>query len=559
VGWYGLIAHADTLTNRARLVIMSGVLLALLLSALDQTIVATAMPRIIADLGGLNYYSWVFTAYLLTSTAAMPVFGKLSDLYGRRPFMLMGAFVFIVASAFCGLAQSMPFLIVMRGIQGIGGGAMMVNAFSIVGDLYPPAKRGKWQGLTATTFGFASVLGPALGGYLTDNFSWRWVFYVNLPIGAIALVVIFLTLPRHSGSGRRHTIDYLGVASMVTAMVSILLAFVWAGDLFAWWSAPFFGLLLLGFITGAGFLWVESRAAEPILPLHLFHIRLYSSGVAIMFLAGMAMFGLAVYIPLFMIAVLGSSATGAGIATIPMSVSMSLASTLAGLIIARTGKYKLHLFLSSLLLVFGLFLLTQMGVDTSTPTVYRNVIIAGLGTGAMMPIVTLVVQNAVPYQFLGTATSGIQFFRSIGQTIGVAIYGSIVVARLELEIPRQLTSDMSAPLSPASAALVRNPRTWLNSILPDQLQQELASSTVHGESLMTAIPHALRDAFAASLHDVFLVCGVMAVLIVIAVLTLQEVPLRQSNLEGGVIASSHGEGYVPAPALSLASDEGQGD
>jgi EmrB/QacA subfamily drug resistance transporter len=559
VGWSALIAHADNLTNRARLVIMSGVLLALLLSALDQTIVATAMPRIIADLGGLNYYSWVFTAYLLTSTAAMPVFGKLSDLYGRRPFMLLGALLFIAASALCGLAQSMPFLIVMRGVQGIGGGAMMVNAFSIVGDLYPPAKRGKWQGLTATTFGFASVLGPALGGYLTDNFSWRWVFYVNLPIGAVALVVIFLTMPRHSGTGRRHTIDYLGVATMVTAMVSLLLAFVWAGDLFPWWSPPFFGLLLLAVAAGAAFLWVEDHAAEPILPLHLFRIRLYSSGVAIMFLSGMAIFGAAVYIPLFMIAVLGTSATGAGIATIPMSVSMSVASTAAGLIIARTGKYKLHLFLSSLVMVIGFFLLAQMGVNTSTATVYRNVIIAGLGTGALMPIVTLVIQNSVSYRFLGTATSAIQFFRSIGQTIGVAIYGSIVVARLELEIPRQLTADMTAPLSPAAAALVRNPRTWLSSILPDQLQQELAGASVHGVSLLTAIPHALRDAFAASLHDVFVLGGVLSAMIVLAVLTLQELPLRHSNLEGGVVASSHGEGYAPAPALSLASDESPSD
>jgi EmrB/QacA subfamily drug resistance transporter len=554
-----VIVHADSLTNRARLIIMSGVLLALLLSALDQTIVSTAMPRIIAELGGLNYYSWVFTSYLLTSTAAMPVFGKLSDLYGRRVFMLLGAALFLVASALCGIAHSMPFLIIMRGVQGLGGGAMMVNAFSLVGDLYPPAKRGKWQGLTSTTFGLASVIGPAVGGYLTDNLSWRWVFYVNLPIGAIALVVIFLTLPAHAGSGRRYKIDYLGVSTMIAAIVPLLLAFVWAGDLFAWLSPPFFGLLALAVAAGTAFLWVESRAAEPILPLHLFRNRLYTAGSAIMFLSGMAIFGAAVYIPLYMIAVLGSSATGAGIATIPLSVAMSVASTIAGLIIARTGRYKVHLTCSALLMVAGFLLISRMSLSTSTAEVYRNVIIAGLGTGALMPIVTIVIQNSVPYQFLGTVTSTIQFFRSIGQTIGVAIFGSIVVTRLAVEIPRQLTPDLTAPLSPSALVLVRNPRTWLSSVLPQQLQQELAGAAVHGQSLLVAVPHALRGAFASSLHDVFLISTALSALIVLAVLTLREVPLRKSNLEGIVLAASSDESRAPTPVLALAVEDGSGD
>src|SRR5947209_4671052 len=257
------------MTNRARLIIMSGVMLALWLSALDQTIVSTAMPRIVAELGGLKYYSWVFTAYLLTSTAAMPIFGKLSDIYGRRTFMIAATVLFLAASGLCGFAQSMPMLILLRGIQGIGGGVMMVNAFSIVGDVFPPAVRGKWQGLTSTTFGLASVVGPALGGYLTDNLSWRWIFYVNLPVGAIALAVIFLTLPAHSGRERRHSIDYWGVTTLVLGVVPLLLAFVWAGDLFSWLSPPFFGLLALAIAGIGGFLWVESRAEEPILPLQL--------------------------------------------------------------------------------------------------------------------------------------------------------------------------------------------------------------------------------------------------------------------------------------------------
>jgi MFS family permease len=278
-----------------------------------------------------------------------------------------------------------------------------------------------------------------------------------------------------------------------------------------------------------------------------------------MFMSGMAMFGAAVYIPLFMIAVLGTSATGAGIATIPMSVAMSLASTVAGLIISRTGKYKLHLIGSAVLMLVGFLLLSRMSVQTSTLTVYRNVIIAGIGTGALMPIVTIVVQNSVPYKMLGTVTSAIQFFRSIGQTIGVAIFGSVVVARLEVEIPRQLTPDITAPLSPAAAALARNPRTWLSAILPDQFQQELAAASVHGQSLLVAVPHALRDAFSSSLHDVFLIGAALSTLTLLAVLTLQEVPLRKSNLEGAVLASGHADGPSPTSALPLVAEESSGD
>lgn len=551
-----MFAHADRMTNRARLIIMSGVMLALFLSAIDQTVVSTAMPRIVAELGGLNYYSWVFTAYLLTSTAAFPIFGKLSDLYGRRNFTLGGTVLFLVTSALCGLSTSMPMLILLRGIQGIGGGIMMVNAFSIVGDIFPPAERGKWQGLTASAFGLASVIGPAIGGYLTDNLSWRWVFYVNLPIGAVALAVIFFTLPTQAGSGRRYKIDYLGVSALIAALVPLLLAFVWAGDLFAWFSPPFFALLALAGLFTVGFLWIESRAAEPIIPLNLFRNGIYAAGNAIMFMSGMAIFGASIYIPLYMIAVRGDSATGAGLAIIPMSFAMPASSTLAGLIVSRTGRYKLQIVLGALTMVGGYFLLSTMSVATGTLTIFRDTVIVGIGTGFMMPIVTIAVQNAVPYEFLGTATSAIQFFRSIGQTIGVAIFGSILVTRLAVEIPKQLTPDLMAPLSPAAVRLAQNPQTWLDPILPPQLQQELAHASVGGQSLLLAVPNALRGAFSSSLEEVFLIGALLCVLVVLTTLTLREMPLRRTNLD--ILATSHGEGFMldpNEPELALAGEE----
>lgn len=533
--------------------------MALLLAALDQTIVSTAMPRIVADLGGLNYYSWVFTSYLLTSTAATPIFGKLSDLYGRKPLIVGGMLLFLAASGLCGLAQSMPMLVILRGVQGIGGGVMMVNAFSIVGDLFPPSERGRWQGLTSSTWGFASIVGPTVGGFLTDSLSWRWIFYVNLPIGAAAFVVIAVTMPSIRHGGRRHSIDYLGVAALLSCIVPLLLAFVWAGDLFPWSSPQFAGLLGVAALGAAAFLWVERRAPEPILPLHLFNNRTYTACVVTMFIFGMAMFGAAVYIPLFMIAVLGSSATGAGLATMPLNVAGLLASTGAGLLVSLRGKYRVQVIGAVIVLALGEFLLAAMDTSTSTLTVYVNMVIVGLGMGALMPVLNIVVQNAVPYRFLGTVTSSVQFFRSIGQTIGVAIFGSILASRLAVEIPRQLTPGLSGQLSDSALAMIRNPRTWLSPVLPPELRQELAQQAASGRPLLVEVTAALRGAFAGSLHDVFLISAGLSLLAVLAVLTLREMPLRTSNLEA--VLAGQGEGF-PSPtserALALASEDGGG-
>ncbi|MGI8551735.1 MAG: MDR family MFS transporter [Dehalococcoidia bacterium] len=545
-------------TNRARLIIMSGVMLGLLLSALDQTIVSTAMPRIIADLGGLSFYSWVFTAYLLTSTAAVPIFGKLSDLYGRKPFYMGGITLFLITSGLCGIAQSMPMLIVLRGLQGIGGGIMMANAFAIIGDIFPPAERGKWQGLTSSVFGLASVLGPFIGGFLTDNLSWRWVFYVNLPIGAVALFVLSVVLPSIQSSGRRYAIDYLGVAGLLATVVPLLLTFVWAGDLFAWFSAPFFALLALALVSGAAFIWIERHAQEPILPMYLFRNPIFTSAALIMFLSGMAMFGATVYMPLYMVAVRGASATSAGLATMPMTLAMVVASTSAGQIVSRSGRYKALVITGAVIMVSGMGLLALMTINTSTPAVYRNMVVVGVGIGLLMPILTIVVQNALPYKVLGTVTSSVQFFRSIGQTVGVAIFGSILTTRLAVEIPNRFSTNIADRLSPAAFAMARDPKSWLSPILPPQLGRELLHPADGGAPAFGLVQNALRGAFSASLHDVFLIGASLGVIAVLGTLTLKEIPLRKSYADE-VKLSSHAEGAFAEPefgALALSGEDG---
>ncbi|HLZ68860.1 MAG TPA: MDR family MFS transporter [Dehalococcoidia bacterium] len=517
-------------TNRARLVIMSGVMLGLLLSALDQTIVSTAMPRIIADLGGLSYYSWVFTAYLLTSTAAVPIFGKLSDVYGRKPFYMAGIVLFLASSALCGLAQNMPELVLFRAIQGVGGGVMMANAFAIIGDVFPPAERGKWQGLTSAMFGFASVVGPTLGGYLTDSFTWRWVFYVNLPVGVIALVVLWFTLPWRRRLGVQHAIDYLGVATLLAGVVPMLLAFVWVGDQFAWFAPQFFGLLIASLALLVAFVLIERRAAEPILPPQLFRNRTFVSGAVIMFFSGMAMFGATVYMPLFMVTVRNASATRAGLTVIPMTLSIVLASVISGQLVSRTGRYRYLIIGGALAMMVGTFLLSTLGVDTQTIVIYLFMVVVGAGVGLSMPIITIVVQNALPYRVLGTVTSATQFFRSIGSTIGVAIFGSILTTRLGSEIPNRLPLEVKSSLPATSLKTVQDPKVLLSPVGGDQLLAAFRPLGQDANRLLGATTEAMRHAFAASLSDVFLIGGAVAIIAFLATFTMEEVPLRSGHI-----------------------------
>src|SRR5438105_1765886 len=408
------------LPRRDLVLTVGGLMLGLLLAALDQTIVGTAMPRIVAELRGFEHYAWVTTAYLLTSTAVVPISGKLSDMYGRKFFLLGSSIMFVLSSALCGLSQDMTQLIVFRGLQGIAGGVLTSTVFTVISQIFPPAERGRIQGVFSGIFGLASIIGPLLGGYLTDNLSWRWVFYVNLPVGVIAIAVLWLSFPNIRPVLRERRIDFLGAGTLVAGVVPLLLALSWGGNDYPWASPTILGLFGIAAIMLVVFGIVERRAAEPIIPLSLFGNRIVSVSVLALMLMAIGMFGTILFIPLFIQGVIGTSATQSGTVMMPMMMVMVTSSILGGQNISRTGRYKLIGLFGMTVMALGLFLLSGMGPNTDYLTVVRNMIIIGIGLGPTMPVFTLAAQNAVKMSQLGVVTSMTQFSRSIGSTLGVA-------------------------------------------------------------------------------------------------------------------------------------------
>jgi EmrB/QacA subfamily drug resistance transporter len=541
------------LRGRQMAIAMAGVLLGLLLSALDSTIVGTAMPRIIADLGGLDHYAWVATSYLLTSTAAVPIFGKLSDIYGRKWFYIGGLVLFMAASALCGLSHSMTELITFRGLQGVAGGILTANAFAIIGDLFPPAERGKWQGVSGSVFGIASVVGPALGGWLTDGPGWRWVFYVNLPVGVLAVIVLMLGLPAIRPHEPR-PIDWLGAATIIGATVPLLLAFSWGGTEYPWNAPQIIALLTLAMVMTALFLFAEWRAEEPIISLDLFRNRTFVVSVLAMFLVGAGMFGAIMYIPLFMQGVLGQSATASGAILTPMMLSLVAASTIGGQIISRTGRYKWASVSGLTLMGIGMWLQTRMGLDTTAAEAVRNMIVLGIGTGLAMPTFTLAVQNSVSPRQIGAVTAAVQFFRSIGSTIGVALMGTMLTTVLTRELARDLPADVTAAL-PAAALGAINPQALASPEAARALQTQLAG-VPDGARLFAELMVVMRLALATAIHDVFLLAAIVAFGGVVAAFFLPERPLRRRRdvpalTESGAELAADGAGVAPSlPAAS---------
>ncbi len=426
--------HVD---HRARMEILGAILLTIFLAALDQTVVGTALPRIVTDLKGNELYVWVVTIYLLTATVTGPIYGKLSDQFGRRPMLMIGVSLFLFGSLLSGLSQEMWQLIAARGVQGLGAGAMFPIALAVIGDLFSPRERGKYQGLFGGVFALASILGPAIGGFLTDTISWHWVFLVNLPLGIVALGVLWRLLPtvRHPESVR--SIDYLGAAVFTAALVPFLLGLTNAqsGD----WSDPQVGgLVLVGLLFGAVFIWVESRAVQPILPLSLFRNRTVAASIVATFLITFGFFGGVIFIPRWFQFVLGSSATESGYQMLPLMIGVMASSIVSGQIVARTGRYKWLAVGAMSMAALGLFLMTNLRADTPVTTVWVWMVIAGIGIGPSFSIFTIVVQNAVGRSMLGAVSSALTFFRQVGGSIGLALAGAIFGSSLTAELPRQL-------------------------------------------------------------------------------------------------------------------------
>jgi len=520
------------LSQRAKLAIVGAVMLGLFLSALDQTVVGTALPTIVTDLGGNSLYVWVVTAYLLTSTVTIPMYGKLSDIFGRKLMLIIGISVFLVGSALSGLSQNMAELIFFRGLQGIGAGALFPISLAIIGDLFTPRERGKYQGFFGAVFGLAFLVGPFLGGFITDNISWHWVFYVNLPIGLVALAVIATILPNHRQEGPRPSIDYLGTLVFTAAVIPLLIGLTEkgldssSGQALGWLDWRVGGLIAVSAVLGAVFVYIEHRAKEPIVPLHLFKVRTYAASQVAMFLLSFAFFIGVIFLPRYYQAVRDISATASGYMVWPLLVGLMGTSVLAGLLISRTGKYKVLLVGSMIMATIGLLLMTQLTATVGNWTLWAWMFVMGVGVGPSMSAYTVVVQNAVPQKDIGVATSNLTFFRQMGGSIGLAIAGtylaSTFTSRLPKNlvaagVPRQLTSSFKGAGSNSSLTGVGN--------LAGQLQHTLpAAARPFISDIVTAIHQSLAQAIGGS----FWLGAVAAAVAVLATLYMKEVPLRTS-------------------------------
>ncbi|MFJ9635202.1 DHA2 family efflux MFS transporter permease subunit [Streptomyces sp. NPDC101178] len=515
-------------SRRTVLVAIGALLLGMLLAALDQTIVSTALPTIVSELGGLDHLSWVVTAYLLAATAATPLWGKLGDQYGRKKLFQTAIVIFLIGSALCGMAQNMPQLIGFRALQGLGGGGLMVLSMAIVGDLVTPRERGKYQGLFGAVFGATSVLGPLLGGFFTQHLSWRWVFYVNLPIGVVALLVIAAVL--HIPVRReKHTIDYLGTFLIASVATCLILVASLGGTTWAWASAQIIVLAVLAVVLLIAFVAVERRAAEPVLPLKLFRIRTFSLVAVISFVIGFAMFGAMTYLPTFLQVVHGITPTMSGVHMLPMVLGLLLTSTASGQIVSRTGRWKVFPLAGTALTAAGLLLLHRLTPDSSTWDMSLCFFVFGAGLGLVMQVLVLVVQNAVSYQDLGVATSGATFFRSIGASFGVAIFGTLFTNRLTGQLDSAL-AGRSVPPGADAERLAADPRAI--QMLPADLRPTIL------------------EAYSTSITDVFLYAApVVLIAFVLAWF------LREDKLRGSVTAPDTSQTLASNPVERSSYDE----
>jgi EmrB/QacA subfamily drug resistance transporter len=526
----GAEAPAVQLSPRARLEILGAILLALFLFALDQTVVGTALPVIVTDLHGDTLYTWSVTVYLLTATISGPIYGKLSDLFGRRPIFIWAVSLFLVSSVFAGLSQEMWQFILFRGLQGLGGGAVFPVALAVVADLYTPAERGKYLGLFGAMFGLSSLLGPGIGGLITDNFGWHWIFFVNVPLALISLVVLWRLLPPIRRPDAARHIDYLGAAVFTAAIAPFLIGLTNKQSPGAQWTDPAVGgLMLLGLAIGVVFVWIESRVPEPIVRLDLFRIPSFTISVVAMFLAAFGFFGAIIFLPRYFQVVAGASATESGYNLLPILAALIISATASGQIVARTHHYKALIFVAMILLAGGLFLLTNLRADTDRPVLWLWMIVTGLGIGPSFAVFTLIVQNTVRPAVIGVATASLTFFQQIGGTIGLTIAATVLADKLAEDLPPRLVSKGV----PAEFLTQFRPGGQLDLTGTGDLGARILNSVPEAfrpqvQPLIPGIVQGIHESFSIAIASTFWVSIAAAIVAAIIVLFLREQPMRET-------------------------------
>ncbi|MBH5317687.1 MFS transporter [Paenibacillus sp. GSMTC-2017] len=520
----------EHLSHKRKLTIMAAIIMAMFFSAINQTIVSTAMPRIIAELNGLEHYSWVITIYMLTSTLATVLVGKLSDIYGRKPFLLAGIVIFMIGAFLTGFSRDIIELIIYRGIQGLGAGVIMSTVFTAVGDLFSPRERGKWTGVMMAVFGFSSVLGPALGGWLVDNFAWKWLFWVFLPLGVVAFFMILALFPKVERKPAEK-IDYAGSFFLSIAIIALLLGFSWAGTKYDWASFEIIGLFIAAIVSIVIFIFVEKKAVSPVLPLSLFKNDIVTISNAVGFLMNAGMMGALIYINFYVQGVEGISATYSGYVTMPMSIAMVIMSTVIGRKITNTGKYKRYAVMGLPIMIAGMLIMAFMN---SVWLAVVAMIVFGIGLGVGMPVFSLTVQNAVKPTELGVVTASSQLFRNLGGTIGIAIMGTLMTSTLTKNMEKLMAAnegtnlDSVDPEVAKQLAAFHDPTILLNQPMLEKIKTSVPADV---QPLVDQLIATLREALSSSLTVVFLAGTALVVIAFVLTLFLREIPLRTSNKE----------------------------
>jgi EmrB/QacA subfamily drug resistance transporter len=522
------VQSTNQILGKRRWFALAAVILVMFFSSLDQTVVATAMPVIIGDLQGFSLYAWVFTAYMMASAVTVPIYGKLSDIYGRKPFYVLGLGMFMLGSIAAGMVRTMPELIAARTLQGLGAGAMLTMPRATVGDIFNPRERGRWMGVIASVFGIASIIGPAMGGWITDQWSWRWIFYINLPVALIALIGIILTLPTVR-SDKKPKVDWLGSLLLILGLIPLLLAFTWAGSSYPWISPMILGLFAISLLFLASFVIAERQAEEPILAPELFKNRIFSSTALVALFISMGMFGSIAFLPLFIQGAQGLSAQSSGQILTPMMLSFIGGSIVGGQLVTRTGRYKLQVLIAGTVGVFGMFLLTRLGADTPTWVIVVDMMVLGGGIGAVLPVLTVVVANAFPYKLMGMVDATQQFVRSLGGIIATPVLGTVLVNSFSSNFSNDLPGSLKRALSslPSSQQQTMfDPQGLINAASQTAIRSQFVAFGGQGQRLYQQFINSVHQALATGITHLFTLALAFMILAVLASLILPEARLQ---------------------------------